>query len=352
MFRGELLGMRRRMLDMTQAELAARAQMSQATLSKIEQTLREPTAEQLERLSTALSCVPSFFSQTEREYGPPMSAHPMFRKKAAVGQRVLDKVIAEMNVRIGHLRTFLRSVDFSPELPLPQYPADEFGDDIESVAQNVRRAWYVPNGPIRSLTEFMERAGCVIIPCDMEAARIDGASYRIPGLPPIVFLNKNQPSDRMRFSLAHELAHLILHKYPEPHMERQADEFASAFLMPRADIGPHLSDLSITKAAYLKPVWRVSIAAILVRATTIGVVSKDKATYLWKQMSSKGYRLREPASLDFPPEMPTLLNGLTAYFTQQLGYGPADFERLLHLGAEEVSTMYGLKFGPSIRRVK
>jgi Zn-dependent peptidase ImmA (M78 family)/transcriptional regulator with XRE-family HTH domain len=351
-FRPELLSLRRRMLGLSQAELSARAAMAQGTLSKLEQGLREAPDELIARLGEALNCPISFFYQSEREYGPPMSAHPMFRKKTSVGQKVLDRVIAELNVRIGHARTFLGAVDFVPELPLPQYHIEDFEGDIEAIAANVRRAWYVPRGPLKSLTEFVERAGCLVIKCEMEAARIDGMSYRIPGLPPVIFLNRNQPADRLRFSLAHELGHLILHSYPSPEMEREADQFASALLMPKDDIAPELSRLTLEKAAYMKPVWRVSMAALIVRATTLGKIDQNKAQYLWRIMSVRGYRLREPVALDFEAEQPTLLQALIANLTDSLDYSPGELEKVLHLGYQELAELYGLPRQSTLRVVK
>lgn len=341
-FRPDLLGLRRRMRDMGQAQLAEACGIGQGTLSKIEQGLREPTEEIVHKLASALHCSPSFFYQAEREYGSPMSAHPMFRKKASVGQKVLDRVIAELNVRIGHIRTFLSSVDFAPELPLPQYDVDDYGGDIETIAEHVRRAWYVPRGPIKSLTEFAERAGCLVVHCDMEAARIDGVSYRIPGLPPIIFLNRNQPADRMRFSLAHELGHLILHDYPTPDMEKQADQFASALLMPKSDIGPELNGLTIEKAAYMKPLWRVSMASLIYRASTLNRIDQGKYIYLWRQMSARNFRLREPASLDFPHEVPSVMDALVTNLTHNMGYSHDELAAILHLYYDEVAHMYNL----------
>jgi Zn-dependent peptidase ImmA (M78 family)/DNA-binding XRE family transcriptional regulator len=330
------------MRDLSQSQLADACGITQGTLSKIEQGLREPTQEIVDKLAAALRCAASFFYQAEREYGPPMSAHPMFRKKASVGQKVLDRVIAELNVRIGHIRTLLSAVDFAPELPLPQYDADDFGGDIEVIAEQVRRAWYVPRGPIKSLTEFAERAGCLVIYCDMEAARIDGVSYRIAGLPPVIFLNRNQPADRMRFSLAHELGHLILHAYPTPEMEKQADQFASALLMPASDIGPELNGLTIEKAAYMKPVWRVSMASLIYRASALNRIDRYKSEYLWRQMATRNFRLREPAPLDFPHEVPTVMDALVKNLTENMGYSEDELAKVLHLYYDEIAQLYGL----------
>jgi hypothetical protein len=77
---------------------------------------------------------------TGKEYGPPMSAHAMFRKKASTGQKVIDRVIAELNVRIAHARKFLLAVEFAPELPFPLYDLDDFQGQADAVADSVRRA--------------------------------------------------------------------------------------------------------------------------------------------------------------------------------------------------------------------
>ena len=352
-FRPEMVGLRRRMLGMSQAELEQAAGISQAAISKIEQGLKDPNEEQIEQLAVALSCLSSFFFQAEREYGPPISAHPMYRKKASVGQKVLDKVIAELSVRLGHTRVLLKNVDFEPELKLPHYDPDDYVGRIEDIAAMVRRAWYMPRGPIKSLIDYIERAGILVILSDMEAARIDGVSYQVPGLPPVIFLNRNMPADRQRFSLAHELGHIVMHAYPTPEMEPQADEFAAAFLMPREDIASELSGMTLPKAAQLKPYWRVSMGALIVRASTLGKIDSGGASYLWRQMSIAGYRTREPASLDFVAEQPSLAQALIKNLTHDMGYSNDDLEQALHLRYSELAALYGLESATTgLRRVK
>lgn len=347
-----MLALRRRMLGLSQADLSERTRISQGHISKIEQGIQDVGDGRAELLAGALACPVSFFYQQVREYGLPLSAHPMFRKKASVGQKILDRIIADLNVRLAHLRTFLSAVDFTPELPFPSYDIDEFDGDPEAVAGHIRRAWYVPRGPIRSLTDFVERAGCVVIHCDMEEAKIDGVSYRIAGLPPVIFLNRNQPADRMRFSLAHEIGHLVLHRYPSPEMEQEADIFASALLMPKEDISVDLVGMSVEKAARMKPAWRVSMASLILRASKLGRIDRNKSTYLWRQMSAKGFRTKEPASLDFPREEPTLIHSLVHNLTEDLNFDEGELCRTLHLHYEELAQMYGLRSHTGLRRVK
>ncbi|MDO8774240.1 MAG: XRE family transcriptional regulator [Burkholderiaceae bacterium] len=352
LFRSEMIGLRRRMLSLSQADLSTLSEITQGALSKIEQGIKEPSNELVARLATALKCPVSFFFQAEREYGLPISAHAMFRKKTSTSQKVIDRVIAELNVRIAHMRKFLSAVEFSPELPFPVYDLDDFEGKPDAVAENVRRAWLMPRGPIRSLTEYAERAGCIVVPCDMEAAKIDGVSYRIPGLPPLVFLNRNQPADRMRFSLAHEIGHLVMHAYPSPSMEQEANQFASALLMPAADIGPELHGLTIEKAAYMKPVWRVSMASMIYRASDLNKIDRYKAEYLWRQMAMRGFRVREPQAVDFAPEKTSLIDALVENLTEEMKYSPEELEELLHLRHEELVMMYALQQKSVLRVVK
>lgn len=346
LFRPDLVALRRRMLGLSQGDLAAELGISQGTLSKIEQGLKEVSGDQVSALATALKCGTSFFYQAEREYGPPLSAHPLFRKKAAVGVKVLDRVIAELNVRLAHIRQFLQSVDFEPELPLPQYSPDDFDGGASEIARNVRRAWYMPRGPVRSLTEFAERAGCLIVHCDLSEAQIDGVSYQLPGLPPVVFLNSDRPADRQRFTLAHEIGHLVMHRFPEPNMEQQANDFASELLMPADDIRSELRGLSLERAAQLKPYWRVSMAALIVRAESLGAIDGQQALRLWKQMSAKLYRTREPAQLDFEKEPVSLFPALLKNLVDNLEYSPSDLESALHLSYEELAQLYRLNQNP------
>lgn len=351
-FRPDLLGLRRRMLSLNQADLSLAAGISQSTLSKMEKGLKEVSESQIEALARALNCPPSFFFQSEREYGAPISMHDgMFRKSASVGQKSIDKIIAELNVRIAHTRTLLDSVELEPQLPLPFYDAEEYEGNFEEIARNVRRAWLMPRGPVKNLTDYMERAGILIVKCDMSGAKIDGVSYQISGLPPIIFLNAHLPADRERFTLAHELGHLVLHKYPTAEMEDEANSFASALLMPAEDIAPELKNITLDRAAALKPYWKVSIGALLYKAKTLKIIDAGQSQYMWRTLSARGWRLREPPALDFPNEQPTILNALIQNMQEDLGYSEQELAAALHLHIDEMNQFYGIKKRPLLRIV-
>jgi Zn-dependent peptidase ImmA (M78 family)/DNA-binding XRE family transcriptional regulator len=350
-FRSELLSLRRRMLGLSQTELAKISGISQGSLSKMEQGIKEVSVTHMEMLAQALKCPASFFFQPEREYGPPLSMHDGMYRKGAVSVKAIDKIIAELNTRIAHARTLLKSSDFDPELPLPFYEPEDYQGDFERIAQNVRRAWLMPRGPVKNLTDYMERAGVLIVKCDMSDARIDGVSYQIGGLPPIIFLNDKMPADRERFTLAHELGHLVMHKYPTENMEAEANSFAAAFLMPELDIAPDLKGITLEKAAALKPYWKVSVGSILYKAKTLKSVDDSQMLYLWRKRSAMGWNTREPESLDFPNEQPTLLSAMLQNMQSDLSYSLEELAAAMHLHLDEVCQMYGIKRRPILRSV-
>lgn len=349
-FRPDLVSLRRKMLGLTQADLADRSGIAQGTLSKLEQGLRPVSRSMSERLAEALECRASFFCRPDRLYGAPMSAHPFFRKKASVGRLPIEKLISELNVRIGHVRTFLESADLAPELPFPEYDSEEVGGP-EEVARFLRRAWYAPAGPLHNLTAYAERAGCIVVYCDMPDAGIDGVSYRIAGLPPLIFLNKARSADRLRFSLAHEIGHLVMHRYPSTAMEDEADAFASELLMPAADIGPYLSGLTLDRAMGMKPFWKVSMAALIYRASNLGRIDSGKSQWLWRQMSTRGFRTQEPTAVDFPREKSTVLDALIDNLMVNLKYTEAELEEVLDLYFEELTRLYSLKKHSPLRLI-
>jgi Zn-dependent peptidase ImmA (M78 family) len=93
-------------------------------------------------------------------------------------------------------------------------------------------------------------------------------------------------------------------------MKSEANEFAVALLMPERDIRPYFiaRKIDLERLAAMKPDWKVSIAALLMRAHRLKYLSGKQHVYLWKQLSARGYRLCESPELDFEPEVPTVLN--------------------------------------------
>ncbi len=341
-FNHDLLRIARQARGWSQSELSRRSGVSQANISKLENGLLGPTDDVLSSVGETLGFPQSFFYQNDRVIGLPMSVQ--YRKRASVGQKAIEQLEAELNIRILHIRRLLDAAELEPELSLPRLDVDEYDGDPSKIAELVRRTWLAPSGPIRDLVAWVERAGCIVVHCDFAALKVDGFTVQIPDMPPCIFLNRNQPADRQRFSLAHELGHVVMHRVPSPEMEEEANEFAAALLMPARDIRSHLSGrpLTIQRLAGLKPIWRVSMAALLFRAKTIGAITANQSQYLWRQMSSMGYRRTEPPELDLKPEEPTVLPEIIRLHLEDLGYDLSDLSEVLHSKEEDLRILHPL----------
>jgi Zn-dependent peptidase ImmA (M78 family) len=215
----------------------------------------------------------------------------------------------------------------------------------------VRAHWQLPGGPIRNLTRLVEKAGVVVGLSKFSGAAVSGVTFRVPGRPPLILLNDLQPGDRLRFTLAHELGHLIMHRFPTPEMEQEGNEFASAFLMPAIDLRPVFTGRKITLEllASLKPEWKVSMQSLLMRASALGAISPNQNRYLWQQISARGWRLREPAELEIAPERPTVLDSIIRTHLDALGYSVSELSSLVPLYEDEFVSMYGAAADPDTR---
>ena len=341
---GDLLRLARQYRGFDQKELAAILKVDAATLSRAENGIVEPSISTIENAAHVLKFPVEFFYLADRVFGLPLSSHPMWRKRKSVSQREKDQALAEFNLRILHLRRLLRALEFAPKLPLPRYEVDDYQGDIEAIAANVRTAWQVPRGPIQNLTAIAESAGIIVFHTDLDQSDIDGATIQVPDLPPCIFLNRNMPADRMRFSLAHEIGHLVMHRFPSEDMETEANKFAAALLVPRSDVHNDFAArrIDLQRLAQLKPVWKVAMQSLLMRATELGFVDKARAPYIWRQFNYHRYKTREPAELDFQRETPVLVQRLFDLHLNDLGYTAAEVAKALYAYIPVLSDLYNV----------
>jgi hypothetical protein len=192
------------------------------------------------------------------------------RKRQDVPAKTLAKIHAVINIKRIHLTRLLRAADL-PECRIPKIETDDLDSSftvkrIADIARRTRALWMLPPGPIENLCGAIEDAGGVVIPCDFETLRVDAVSQWVPSLPPLFFVNNVIPQDRLRYSLAHELGHLILHQMTHenadpsltPHAEQQANAFAAELLLPEREIRPDLFDLTLPRLAVLKLLERLT----------------------------------------------------------------------------------------------
>jgi Zn-dependent peptidase ImmA (M78 family) len=346
-FNPDMLRLARDAREVTQADLASQSGMTQAFISKLEHGLiTQPGDEAVQQISAALRFPPDFFYQRERAIGFPQFH---FRKRAKLGAKPLARIGALINIRRQHIAKLLRSYEQPVEKPIPQIDLDETGLTPEAVAERLRAYWMLPRGPIANLVELIEEAGGIVIIARFSTNLLDGLSFRTEGLPPLFFMNSEMPADRFRFSLAHELGHMVMHNAPDEDdkMENEAHRFAAAFMMPAAEIKPYLVGMKLSSLGRVKAFWKISIKALIRRASDLALITPSQ----YKSFSiqyNKAFKGIEPVNLEF--ERASRLQRIVSYHRNTLGYSTDDLARLLFLLPEDAERIY-LGGKPGIRLV-
>jgi len=322
---------------LSQEALAERLAVTQGRVSKIEAGLLPVPEDLLENLSRALDYPRQFFLREGGAIGVGI-AELFHRKRQNVPKKTLSKLHARIAIRLLEAPALLRSVEVS--CSVPRMDIDAYNGRADDIAGLVRAGWRLPRGPVQDVVTTLEDAGIVVMPMDFGTLKVDAISRWLPGLPPFMFVNQVMPRDRCRYSLAHELGHLVMHDLANPEMELQANHFAAEFLLPEREVRADLRDLSLAKLALLKRYWRVSMSALLKRAEDLDVITPRRARSLWVEMSSAGYNRREPVELDPEGEQPSLLGELVETHITELGYNEADLGALVALNPNELWALY------------
>lgn len=337
-FNPSMLQLARSARGLTQEEVASKSGVTQALLSKLENRLIEnPSDDVVESLSRAVGFPSHFFYQKEDVLG---LSHFHHRKRAKLGAKPLARIHAVTNIRRIHIQRLLSSWERDPAKPIPDIALNEARLTPSQLALRMREYWVLPRGPIANLVSVIEDAGGIVVMSDFGTPLLDGISFRIPGLPPLFFMNAQVPGDRFRFSLAHELGHMIMHGKPDDDdkMERQADEFAASFLMPAVDVRPYLSAASLSKFGRAKPLWKVSIKSFVRRAFDLRLISSHQYKMLNIEYNKARYGEGEPYPIEL--EKPSFLARLVDHHLKNLGYTPAELARLLCVGEADFRRAY------------
>jgi len=346
-FNADMLKLARDARELTQAELAAKSGVTQAFISKLEHGLNnQPGEDALQRLSAALRFPEEFFFQSERAVGFP---HFHFRKRAKLGAKPLARINAVINIRRQHIAKLLRSYELEVAKPIPQLDLDNVGMTPEKVAETLRAYWMVPRGPIADLVGLIESGGGIVTLASFGTSHLDGISFRSEGMPPLFFMNKDVPGERFRFSLAHELGHMVMHSVPDDDekMESEAHRFAASFLMPAQEIKPYLASVKLSGLGRVKAYWKVSIKALIRRAFDVKIVTPSQYKSLSIQYNS-AFRQGEPGEIEV--ERPFRLSRMITFHQEKLGYSIDELAQMLAFLPEDVERVY-LGVRPGLRLV-
>lgn len=334
-FNPDMMILARERIGLTQSALAQSTELTQATISRYEAGLVEPLPEHLRRISAILDRPEPFFFLSERMYG----ASSMFHRKRKMTVKEEKQIHAQVNeIRI-HAAVLLREAEVESKFAF--HRLDVTKSTPEELAQKLRQLWQVPTGPIRSVVASIERAGGLVFRCPFGTDKIDGISQwplDCDSMPPVFFVREDCPGDRQRFTLAHELGHVVMHHLPSDDPEGEADRFASEFLMPAREIAGELTSLSLQKIAALKCYWKTSMASIIRRAYDLNKFTERQYTYFNTEMAKRGYKKCEPAII--PAEEPRMFNEIIAVHRRAHGRDVTQLSYMLGLHEHQFREIY------------
>ena len=300
----------------TKQRLAESAGVTAAAISQYESGRNKPGPKVVATLALALG-VPQAYFKTGRPTAVADSDSAHFRSLRSTTLRDRRKALSQATLA-WELTYLLETYVRLPEVSFPSavLPERANSDDVENLALEVRSMLNIEAGPVPNMIRLLESRGAVVIRLAVESRQVDAFSCVIRGRP-IVLLNSDKSDKaRSRHDAAHELGHLVAHDDVDPgsqRVERQADRFAAAFLMPADEVGPMLPRrLDWNRLIELRQHWGVSIASLLYRAHHLGIVSdysyRRGFTTLNTRKNSDGtsWRQSEPGDLG-PPEQTALL---------------------------------------------
>ncbi len=271
-------------------------------IGKYERDEMMPSSAVLISLARALNVTPDYLlKQSQLSVGKlefRKKALTSVKEEASVRARVLDLVERYREVED------LLAVDgtWTPPSGFPRAVAT--GQEAEDAAAALRTRWHLGLDPIPDLCALLEERQIKVqvldLPTDVSGLHADllvGGQRSIR----IVVVNDRHPGERQRFTLAHELGHLLLEVSAGREGEKLCHRFASAFLMPAQtvvrEIGPRRHALPVRELFRLKVLFGVSAQAVAYRCRDLGIISNATFALVFQYFGKKQWRKAEPNPL-------------------------------------------------------
>jgi Zn-dependent peptidase ImmA (M78 family)/DNA-binding XRE family transcriptional regulator len=296
---------------------------TQAIVSNLETEKTEFTHDHAKSISEVLNLPVSFFYKKKNFT---RLSKFYYRKRNAFPASKLIPLESKIEVIRSLYTELLKSVEFQTQ----QLPAIRVNDKNkpDQIASTLRLFLNLGEDPIPNLVGLIEKLGIPVIFLDVDSDKFSGMTLQTDINQSIIVVNKNMPNDHKRFTIAHELGHLIMHiPFSEEAefydnledltiVEKQADQFAGAFLIPTHQAKYQFKNLTYSKLADFKVHWKVSKQAVIYRAKDAGAINETKFKTLFIELSRFGERKNE--KIEIAIDQPTLFNKIIQFHEKNL----------------------------------
>lgn len=336
MFSAERLKMARYRRKLSGKGLAEEAGVTPVTISKVENGHQPDDATAL-KLASALGYPLGFFYKEDPEMLDTKAVSFRSLKKMSAAERNASLAAGSIGI------AFYGWIEQRFNLPAPDLiDLSKERDRPEVAARLLRQHWGLGDRPIGSLLKLYESKGIRILSLSENTPNVDAYSFWHSDRP-YMFLNQRKTAERSNFDSAHELAHLVLHFHAgreSAHIEeaeKQADQFASAFLMPEADVKSSLGHVySASQIIKAKGRWKASAMALTTRLHGLGMLSDWNYRSLIIELGQRGFRRGEPNGVE--RETSTVLAKVLSALWKN-GVTRAKIAEDLYLPWEEIETL-------------
>jgi len=278
--------------------------VTKQALHKYEKGEVIPDSEKIALLSDVLHVRPDYFF---REMKVELGAIE-YRKLKRMPAKEEHKVIEQTREYLSRYLELEEILGIAQEFtnPLKDFPAVSHHEQVEEASMKLRQAWELGTGPIFNIPELFEDKHIKVVEIDADVS-FDGMQTWVNDAIPIVAYNKNiaDKLDRVRFTLLHELGHLLLkidESLTETQKEKLCHQFAGAMLLPKStlleELGNHRSRLSVNELGNIKKQYGISMQALVMRANACGIVNSHYTSQFFNMMKQMGWRKEEPIAYE------------------------------------------------------
>jgi Zn-dependent peptidase ImmA (M78 family)/transcriptional regulator with XRE-family HTH domain len=340
---------------LSKGELAERVGVSAAAIGQYESGVTRPRPDLIPILAKKLN-VPVDYFAAGRPLGRLDTANIHFRSLRSTRAKDRAKAAAHAE-QLWELSYALEKQIRFPKVDLPTVPE---GCSPVAAAALLRQTWGVPRGPVAHLAATMESRGIVvslISLTDEAITRVKAYSTNELGRPLVIITPERFKSVyEYRFACAHEIGHLLLHPSALPgdrQQEREADQFAAAFLTPSDEIKPLLpKTIRMAALDQLSKTWGVSIESLIYRMGELRLVSEASIRRAHQTLAGMADMRREEPLSSYPGEVPTLLREALDLAAQH-GFDLAALAHELRWRTSHIAEVLGeADVRPALRLVK
>lgn len=297
MFNPSRLILARQRSKLTKKDIATKANISAVTLTRIEKGDNPPDPETIVSLANVLRFPLEFFLGDDIDELKKEAAS--FRSLTSMTAKERDAALSAGS--LAYLFSDWVSDNFN--LPKVNFIDLKISENTPSIAaRKLREHWGLGERPISNMIKLLESKGVRVFSLSENTRNVDAFScWR--GEIPYIFLNTVKTAEHSRFDAAHELGHLTLHRHGGPHQgkeaEKQANDFAASFLMPRPDVISQIPFVSsFNQIIKAKKRWGVSASALAYRLHRMKILTDWQHRNICIQINEKGFRKAEPNGIE------------------------------------------------------